>query len=96
MGLGLHYGGNDFMPARQCDAFWRVAQRVSGASDGRSCTGVRSLSGVLVGQGTIHCHQARRFSSPSVVVTDVSTRFHKQHTMPAVVGKTLTMHTWVT
>ena len=31
-----------------------------------------------------------------MLVTGVSTRFHKQHTMPVVVGQTLTMDTWVT
>ena len=65
-------------------------------SDKRSCTRVRSLSGRSVGQGTIHRHHARYFSSPSVVVTGVSTRLHWQHTIPPVVGQTSTMDAWVT
>jgi hypothetical protein len=96
MGMVLHYGGNDFMPACQCDEFPRVAQRMSGASDGRSCTRVRLLSGMLAVQCTIHRPKARRFSSPSMLVTGVSTRSHRRHTMPAVVGQTSTMDTWVT
>ena len=69
---------------------------MSGASDGRSCTRVRLLSGMLVVQCTIHRHKARRFSSPSMLVTGVSTRSHRRHTMPAVVGQTSTMDAWVT
>lgn len=44
-------------------------------------------------QFAIHQHKARRFSSPSMLVTGVSTRFRMRHTMPAVVGQTSTMET---